>query len=114
MDKFMQQQQVLERLAEDLLQVEQAAWAAREAATHEENIAEKPAVGPWVSARHGRRCAAQTVQLQERHHWQHPLHSIHPPPPPHLAPPGGSPRLLYEERHQQLDRLDGFVLGNKR
>ncbi len=40
MDKFLLQQQVLERLAEDLLQVEQAARAAHETATHEENIAE--------------------------------------------------------------------------
>ena len=40
MDKLLLQQQVLERLAEDLLQVEQAARAAHEAATHEENIAE--------------------------------------------------------------------------
>lgn len=34
------QRQVLERLAEDLLQAEQAVRAAHEAATHEENIAE--------------------------------------------------------------------------
>lgn len=40
MDKLLLQQQVLERLAEDLLQVEQAARAAHETATHEENIAE--------------------------------------------------------------------------
>ncbi|MFZ5525979.1 MAG: GreA/GreB family elongation factor [Pseudomonadota bacterium] len=40
MDKFLQQQQVLERLAEDLLQTEQAARVAHETATHEENIAE--------------------------------------------------------------------------
>ena len=40
MDKFVLQQQVLERLAEDLLQAEQAVRAAHEAATHEENIAE--------------------------------------------------------------------------
>ena len=40
MDKFLLQQQVLERLAEDLLQVEQAVRAAHETATHEENIAE--------------------------------------------------------------------------
>jgi hypothetical protein len=40
MDKFLLQQQVLERLAEDLLQVEQVARAAHETATHEENIAE--------------------------------------------------------------------------
>ena len=40
MDKFLLQQQVLERLAEDLLQAEQAVQAAHEAATHEENIAE--------------------------------------------------------------------------
>lgn len=40
MDKFALQQQVLERLAEDLLQVEQAARVAHETATHEENIAE--------------------------------------------------------------------------
>lgn len=40
MDKLWLQQQVLERLADDLLHVEQAARAAHEAATHEENIAE--------------------------------------------------------------------------
>lgn len=40
MDKPGLQQQVLERLAEDLLQAEQAARAAHETATHEENIAE--------------------------------------------------------------------------
>lgn len=40
MDKSLLQQQVLERLAEDLLQVEQAARTAHETATHEENIAE--------------------------------------------------------------------------
>lgn len=39
-DKSRLQQQVLERLAADLLQVEQALSAAHEAATHEENIAE--------------------------------------------------------------------------
>jgi hypothetical protein len=37
MDKFLLQQQVLERLAEDLLQAEQAVRAAHETATHEEN-----------------------------------------------------------------------------
>jgi transcription elongation GreA/GreB family factor len=40
MDKFVLRQQVLEKLAEDLLQAEQAVRAAHEAATHEENIAE--------------------------------------------------------------------------
>jgi transcription elongation GreA/GreB family factor len=40
MDKFLLQQQVLERLAGDLLQAEQAVWTAHETATHEENIAE--------------------------------------------------------------------------
>ncbi len=40
MDKFLLQQQVLERLAEDLVQTEQAAQTAHETATHEENIAE--------------------------------------------------------------------------
>ena len=40
MDKLLLQQLVLKRLAEDLLQVEQAARVAHEAATHEENIAE--------------------------------------------------------------------------
>jgi len=40
MDKFVLLQQVLERLAEDLLQAEQAVRVAHEAATHEENIAE--------------------------------------------------------------------------
>lgn len=40
MDKFLLHQQVLKRLAEDLLQAEQAVRAAHETATHEENIAE--------------------------------------------------------------------------
>ncbi len=40
MDKFLLQQLVLKRLAEDLVQVEQAAREAHETATHEENIAE--------------------------------------------------------------------------
>ena len=40
MDKFLLQQQVLERLAEDLLQAERSVRAAHETATHEENIAE--------------------------------------------------------------------------
>ena len=40
MDKFLLQQQVLERLAQDLMQAEQAMRAAHETATHEENIAE--------------------------------------------------------------------------
>ena len=39
-DKFLLQQQVLQRLAEVLLQAEQAARTAHETATHEENIAE--------------------------------------------------------------------------
>lgn len=39
-DKSLLHQQVLERLAEDLLQAEQAVRAAHETATHEENIAE--------------------------------------------------------------------------
>ncbi|MEG0226086.1 MAG: GreA/GreB family elongation factor [Comamonas sp.] len=40
MDKFLLQQQVLEQLAQDLLQIEQAVRTAHETATHEENIAE--------------------------------------------------------------------------
>jgi transcription elongation GreA/GreB family factor len=40
MDKLLLQQQVLQRLAEDLLQAEQAVRAAHETATHEENIPE--------------------------------------------------------------------------
>jgi transcription elongation GreA/GreB family factor len=40
MDRVVLRQQVLERLAEELLQAEQAVRAAHEAATHEENIAE--------------------------------------------------------------------------
>jgi transcription elongation GreA/GreB family factor len=40
MDKFLLQQQVLQRLSEDLLQAEQAVREAHETATHEENIAE--------------------------------------------------------------------------
>jgi transcription elongation GreA/GreB family factor len=40
MDKFVLRQQVLDQLADDLLQAEQAVRVAHEAATHEENIAE--------------------------------------------------------------------------
>ena len=40
MDKFLLQQQVLEQLADDLRQTEQAVRTAHETATHEENIAE--------------------------------------------------------------------------
>ena len=40
MDKFLLLQQVLERLAEDLLQAKQAVRAAHETANHEENIVE--------------------------------------------------------------------------
>lgn len=40
MDKDALRRQVLDRLAEDLLRVEQAVQVAHEAATHEENIAE--------------------------------------------------------------------------
>lgn len=40
MDKILLQHQVLARLAEDLLQAEQAMRSAHETATHEENIAE--------------------------------------------------------------------------
>ncbi|MFG6462577.1 GreA/GreB family elongation factor [Roseateles sp. DXS20W] len=40
MDKFLLQQQVLARLADDLRQTEEAARVAHETATHEENIAE--------------------------------------------------------------------------
>jgi len=40
MDKLLLQQQVLARLAEDLLQAEHAVRASHETATHEENIAE--------------------------------------------------------------------------
>ncbi|MGQ2958069.1 hypothetical protein [Agrobacterium sp.] len=40
MDKFLLQEQVLKRLAESLLQAEQAVQAADETATHEESIAE--------------------------------------------------------------------------
>ncbi len=40
MDKRLLQQQVLQRLADDLLQAEQAVRTAHETATHEENIAE--------------------------------------------------------------------------
>jgi transcription elongation GreA/GreB family factor len=40
MDKFLLRQQVLDRLAQDLLQAEQAVRTAHEAATHEENIAD--------------------------------------------------------------------------
>ena len=39
-DKFLLLHQVLERLADDLLQAEQAVQAAHETATHQENIAE--------------------------------------------------------------------------
>jgi transcription elongation GreA/GreB family factor len=40
MNKFLLQQQVLERLAQDLFQAEEAARVAHETATHEESVAE--------------------------------------------------------------------------
>lgn len=63
MDKFWLQQQVLERLAEDLLQVEQAVRAAHETATHEENIAENKydtlgLEASYLATGHARRAAA--------------------------------------------------------
>jgi hypothetical protein len=63
MDKFLLQQQVLERLAEDLLQAEQAVRAAHETATHEENIAENKydtlgLVAAYLATGHVRRAQA--------------------------------------------------------
>src|SRR5689334_3917844 len=63
MDKFLLQQQVVKRLAEDLLQAEQAVRAAHETATHEENIAENKydtlgLEAAYLATGHGRRAEA--------------------------------------------------------
>lgn len=59
MDKCVLRQQVLERLAEDLLQAEQAVRAAHEAATHEEDIAEN-------KSRPGRRALRGRFEISMR------------------------------------------------
>jgi transcription elongation GreA/GreB family factor len=72
MDKFSLQLQVLQRLAEDLLQAEQAAQAAHEAATHEENIAENKydtlgLEAAYLATGHARRAEAIRQALA---HWR--------------------------------------------
>ena len=78
MDKLLLQQQVLERLAQDLLQAEQAAQAAHETATHEENIAENKydtlgLEAAYLAAGQARR--AQAIR-QAMTHWR----QFHPRP----------------------------------
>ncbi|MFN3735273.1 GreA/GreB family elongation factor [Comamonas testosteroni] len=72
MDKLLLQQQVLKRLAEDLVQVEQAARVAHEAATHEENIAENKYDTLGLEAAYlaaGQTRRAQAI-LQAMAHWR--------------------------------------------
>lgn len=61
-DKFLLQQLVLQRLADDPRQFEQAVSAAHEAATHEENIAEHKydTLGLEAAYLATGRCGAQT------------------------------------------------------
>lgn len=75
MDKFLLQQHVLERLADDLLQAEQAVRAAHETATHEENIAENKydtlgLEAAYLAAGQARRAAAirQAMATWRRFH----------------------------------------------
>lgn len=73
MDKFLLQQQVLERLAEDLLQAERAARTAHETATHEENIAENKydtlgLEASYLAAGQARRAEAIRLAMA---HWRH-------------------------------------------
>lgn len=78
MDKLLLQQQVLERLAQDLLQAEQAAQAAHEAATHEENIAENKYDTLGLEAAYlatGQARRAQAIR-QAMAHWR----QFHPRP----------------------------------
>ena len=78
MDKFLQQQQVLDRLAEDLLQAEQTTQAAHETATHEENIAENKYDTLGLEAAYlatGQVRRAEAVR-QALAHWRH----FRPPP----------------------------------
>ncbi len=73
MDKWLLQQQVLERLAEDLLQAEQAARAAHETATHEENIAENKYDTLGLEAAYlatGQARRAEAIR-QAMVHWRH-------------------------------------------
>ncbi len=72
MDKFLLQQQVLKRLAEDLLQAEQSVRSAHEAATHEENIAENKydtlgLEAAYLATGHARRAAAIREAMA---HWR--------------------------------------------
>ena len=72
MDKSLLQQQVLEQLAEDLRQVEQAAREAHETATHEENIAENKYDTLGLEAAYlatGQARRAESIR-QAMAHWQ--------------------------------------------
>ena len=73
MEKFLLQQLVLERLAEDLLQAEQAVRAAHETATHEENVAENKydtlgLEAAYLAAGQARRAEAIRQAIA---HWRH-------------------------------------------
>jgi transcription elongation GreA/GreB family factor len=73
MDKFLLQQQVLERLAKDLLQAEQAVRTAHETATHEENIAENKYDTLGLEAAYlatGQARRAEAIR-QALAHWRH-------------------------------------------
>ncbi len=73
MDKFLLRQQVLERLAEDLLQAEQAVRVAHETATHEENIAENKYDTLGLEAAYLATGQARRVEAirQAMANWQH-------------------------------------------
>jgi hypothetical protein len=98
MDKSLLQQQVLERLAEDLLQTEQAVRAAHETATHEENIAENKYDTLGLEAAYlatGQARRAEAIR-QAMTHWR----QFRPPPYDakqqlfFLGPDGGSMKLV--------------------
>ena len=75
MDKFVLRQQVLERLADDLTQAEQAVRVAHEAATHEENIAENKydtlgLEAAYLATGQARRVAAIRQAMAKWRHFQ--------------------------------------------
>jgi len=74
MDKLWLQQQVLQRLAEDLQRVEQALRFAHETATHEENIAENKydtlgLEASYLATGQARRADALRQALLQWHQW---------------------------------------------
>ena len=111
MDKFLLQQQVLQRLADDLLQAEQAMRAAHETAIHEENIAENryDTLGleaAYLATGQARRAAAIRQALA---HWR----QFHPSP--YDASRGiqlGALVCLVDADDQQLQLFLGPVGGS--